>query len=209
MKRVSTSIPGQESAAPGPDYKLSPLWWSEREQREYTIVDIYWRVWHNVDLYLYQNTVVTYEISPSGYHSFFSYQKILCYLFAKQLSWMHDDTVFSVFRVQLIYDFIGWNDRMTLIDCIEVYTWSYWIVELIEAEWHMYASVNLPSLVQIIVCVWSAPSRYLNQCWNTVDWDLIQTSLIYQSKFIHFDSRKCISKYRLENGGHFVSASMC
>ena len=28
-------------------------------------------------------------------------------------------------------------------------------------------------------------------------------------KFIHFHSGKCIWKYRLENGGHFVSASMC
>ena len=28
-------------------------------------------------------------------------------------------------------------------------------------------------------------------------------------KFIHFHPRKCISKYRLENDGHFVSASMC
>ena len=27
--------------------------------------------------------------------------------------------------------------------------------------------------------------------------------------FIHFQSRKCIWKYRLGNGGHFVSASMC
>ena len=29
------------------------------------------------------------------------------------------------------------------------------------------------------------------------------------SKFIHFHSRKCIWKCRLENGGYFVSASMC
>ena len=28
------------------------------------------------------------------------------------------------------------------------------------------------------------------------------------SKFIHFHSRKCISKCRLENGGHIVSALM-
>ena len=31
----------------------------------------------------------------------------------------------------------------------------------------------------------------------------------FQSIFIHFHSRKSISKCRLENGGHFVSASMC
>ena len=29
------------------------------------------------------------------------------------------------------------------------------------------------------------------------------------SKFIHFHSRKCVWKCRLENGGHIVSASMC
>ena len=30
-----------------------------------------------------------------------------------------------------------------------------------------------------------------------------------RTNFIHFHSRKCIWKYRLRNGGHFVSASMC
>ena len=30
-----------------------------------------------------------------------------------------------------------------------------------------------------------------------------------QSKFIHFHSRKCILKCRLENSGHFISASTC
>ena len=30
-----------------------------------------------------------------------------------------------------------------------------------------------------------------------------------EAKFIHFYSRKCIWKFHLENGGHFVSASMC
>ena len=29
------------------------------------------------------------------------------------------------------------------------------------------------------------------------------------AKFIYIHSRKCIWKYRLENGGLFVSASMC
>ena len=31
----------------------------------------------------------------------------------------------------------------------------------------------------------------------------------YQSKFMHFHSRKRIWKYHLENGGHLVSVSMC
>ena len=31
----------------------------------------------------------------------------------------------------------------------------------------------------------------------------------FESNFIHFHSRKCISKGRLRNDGHFVSVSMC
>ena len=38
------------------------------------------------------------------------------------------------------------------------------LVWLIEAEWRIYALVNLPSLVQTK----SAPGHYLNQCWNFV-----------------------------------------
>ena len=34
-----------------------------------------------------------------------------------------------------------------------------------------------------------------------------QTSVKFISKFIHFHSRKCIWKCRVENGGHFVLAS--
>ena len=36
-----------------------------------------------------------------------------------------------------------------------------------------------------------------------------QNSVKSWSKFIHFHSRKCIWKCCLENGSHFVSASMC
>ena len=36
-----------------------------------------------------------------------------------------------------------------------------------------------------------------------------QTSVKFNSKFKHFHSRKCIWKCCLENGGHFVSVSMC
>ena len=35
-----------------------------------------------------------------------------------------------------------------------------------------------------------------------------QTSMKFQSEFKHFHSRKCTSKCRLQNGVHFVSASM-
>ena len=70
---------------------------------------------------------------------------------------------------------------------------------------------------------WSAPSHYLNQCWNIVNltirnkfqWNVNRNSNI----FIHENHRpphlswrsvrKCIWKCRLRNGGHFISASMC
>ena len=37
----------------------------------------------------------------------------------------------------------------------------------------------------------------------------VQTSLKYLLKFIHFHSRRSVSKYRPENSGHFVPASIC
>ena len=49
------------------------------------------------------------------------------------------------------------------------------------------------------------------KCWNIVNWTL-RNKLQWnpnRNKFIHFHSRKCIWKCHLENGGHFVSASMC
>ena len=54
--------------------------------------------------------------------------------------------------------------------------------------------------------VWSAPSHYLNPCWDIVNWTHRNKLKWY---FIHFHSRKCIWKCSLENGGHFISPSMC
>ena len=56
----------------------------------------------------------------------------------------------------------------------------------------------------------TAPSHYLNQCWNIVNWTL-RNRLIWKlnRNWYILNSRKCIWKCRLENGGHFVSASMC
>ena len=49
----------------------------------------------------------------------------------------------------------------------------------------------------LVACL--APSHSLNQCWNIVNGTL-------RNKF---HSRKDIWKCRMENGGHFVSATMC
>ena len=78
--------------------------------------------------------------------------------------------------------------------------------ELIGAEWRIYASVNLPSLIQIMAC------RRQAIVWINAGILLIRplaTNFSEISIEIHFHSRKSIWKYSLENGGHFVSASMC
>ena len=48
----------------------------------------------------------------------------------------------------------------------------------IKAEWRIYASVNLSSLVQVMACLvaWPAPSHYLNQCSIIVNWTLANIS---------------------------------
>ena len=43
---------------------------------------------------------------------------------------------------------------------------------------------------------WPVPNHYLNQCWNIVNWTL-------RNKLL------CIWKCNLENGSHFVAASVC
>ena len=43
---------------------------------------------------------------------------------------------------------------------------------LIEAEWRIYASVNKHHWFKQWLVVWSAPSHYLNQSWNIVNWIL-------------------------------------
>ena len=51
---------------------------------------------------------------------------------------------------------------------------------------------------------WSVPNHYLNQCLNIVKWTIgnkLQWNL--NKKMYIFHSKKSISKYHLENGGHF------
>ena len=53
--------------------------------------------------------------------------------------------------------------------------------------------------------VYSAPSHYLNQYWVNINWNLnnkLQWNFSQNTK--KKSSRKCIWKYRLRNGGHFV-----
>ena len=63
-------------------------------------------------------------------------------------------------------------------------------VGVFRALWpYVFASVNLPSLVHMTVVAWSAPSHYLKQYWNIVNWTLrnkIQWNLNRNSHiFIH------------------------
>ena len=50
-----------------------------------------------------------------------------------------------------------------------------------------------------------SPSHYLNQCWYIVYWTLRNEILI---KIHTFSFTKMHLKWRLQNGGHFVAASM-
>ena len=78
------------------------------------------------------------------------------------------------------------------------------------AEWRIYASINYPSLVQIMACrLEGAKTLFapMLECCLLDTWE--QTSVKFQSKFKHFHRRKYVEICRLRNVVHFVSASMC
>ena len=68
--------------------------------------------------------------------------------------------------------------------------------------------LNAESEPRVSGTAWSAPSHYLNQCWNIVNSK-------YRNKFQRNLSHNLVSlkkihlKCRLENFGHLVSSSMC
>ena len=68
-------------------------------------------------------------------------------------------------------------------------------VKPIEAEWRIYGSLNWQPLVQWLVA-WLAPSHYLNQCWDIVNWtqgtnftDIFIKIHMFSSKKMHFNHR--------------------
>ena len=72
---------------------------------------------------------------------------------------------------------------------------------LVEAEWRIYVSVNYA----ITVSDNGMPSsQYLGQCWHSVNWAI-------EKQFVKFDqnNNNKIWICRLQNGSHFVQASMC
>ena len=62
------------------------------------------------------------------------------------------------------------------------------------------------ALIQIMACrLFGANSDdYINQCWDIVNWTLRNKLRWNFHQNTKFPSRKCIWKYRLRNGGHFV-----
>ena len=68
---------------------------------------------------------------------------------------------------------------------------------------------NLPTLPQIMACrlIGTKPSSDPMLPFYRLDHK--EHTSVKSSKFKGFHSRKCTSKCRLWNGGHFVSASMC
>ena len=57
---------------------------------------------------------------------------------------------------------------------------------------------------------WSAPSHYLNQCWNIVNCTLRKKNQWNLNKnYFTFIQENALENIVCEIGGHFVSASMC
>ena len=67
-----------------------------------------------------------------------------------------------------------------------------------------------PSLVQIMAWCWTStkPLSELMMTYCQLD-HKEHISMKYYLKFVSFPSRKCMWNYRLQNGGHFVQASIC
>ena len=75
---------------------------------------------------------------------------------------------------------------------------------------HIYASINSAIIAIDNGLSLQALSPFLNQCWLIVNWSLrIKFQWNFNQSYHNFRSMKCISKCHLQNGGHFVSASMC
>ena len=80
---------------------------------------------------------------------------------------------------------------------------------LTEAELRIYASVNLPSLVQIITCPSSAPSHYLKQCWNIVNPKLRNKLRWNLNRNLYIFTKKCIWKCRQEMSAFCLGLRQC
>ena len=89
---------------------------------------------------------------------------------------------------------------------------------MISLPTHIYASLGLNELTHQWInhhwfrqwlVAWPAPSHYLNQCWDIVNWTLGNKLQWNQSKFKHFHSWKCIWKCCLRNDDYFDLASVC
>ena len=101
--------------------------------------------------------------------------------------------------------------------------WQHWLLRIVvHIIWATFSSLtNLPLVPHKCVSEWSphwyrywlvagsASSHYLNQCCqivycalgNKLQWNFNQNSKL----FVH---KKCIWKYHLRNGGHFVQGQM-
>ena len=76
---------------------------------------------------------------------------------------------------------------------------------------YIYIKKTSDALGQIFnsVVAWSAPSHYLNQCWNIANWtleDKLQWNLNENS--IIFIQENAIENVVCQNGGYFVQGEM-
>ena len=59
-----------------------------------------------------------------------------------------------------------------------------------------------------LTIIGSGHGHYLKQCWHTVNSSIKNNTQWIFSEIYTFSLKKYISKCRLQNGGHFVSASV-
>ena len=82
-----------------------------------------------------------------------------------------------------------------------------WTRFLVLTHWGRLTHICVSKLTIIGSDNGLSPGRHQAIIWTNAG--ILLISVKSQQKCIHFHSRKCIWKCRLENSGHFVSASMC
>ena len=106
----------------------------------------------------------------------------------------------------------GWvNNRVTAdlrryrahYDVIVIDLWLQPMSKVAEAAWCIKVSAKF-FRSWLVAC--PVPSRYLNQCWHIVNWNLRNNFqwIIFFSKYERFYTRKWIQNFRLQNGGLFL-----
>ena len=119
-------------------------------------------------------------------------------------------TIVSVMCACIMIPFVVWCSVMNFfMSRLWLVVWRHQVITL--SHWGRVTHTCVSKLTNIGLDSGLSPGRRQAIIWNNAGILLIgplgTNFSEFQSKFIHVHSRKCIWKYRLINGGHFVSAS--